>query len=55
VESIIRDRKDLSMEELLRDCAAKGIDEAEVHKVVDRGKDRGNWYEPTVGRIRVIG
>lgn len=55
VEAIVRDRKDLSMEELLRDCAAKGISEDEVHKVIDRMKDRGNVYEPTVGRLRVIG
>ena len=54
VEAIVRDRKDLSMEELLRDCAAKGISEDEVHKVIDRMKDRGNVYEPTVGRLRVI-
>lgn len=55
VEAIVRNRKDLSMEELLRDCAAKGISEAEVHNVVDRMKERGNVYEPTVGRLRVIG
>ena len=54
VEAIVRDRKDLSMEELLRDCAAKGISEEEVHNVIDRMKDRGNVYEPTVGRLRVI-
>ena len=54
VESIIKDRKDLSMEELLEDCKTHGIGEAEVNRVVDKLKDTGRLYEPTVGRLRVI-
>jgi replicative DNA helicase Mcm len=54
VESIIKDRKDLSMDELITDCKAHGIGEAEVNRVVDKLKDTGRLYEPTVGRLRVI-
>jgi len=54
VEGFIRDRKDLSMDELLAECKARSVGEAEMYRLVEKLKKNGQLYEPTVGRIRVI-
>ena len=54
VESIIRDRQDIAVDELLQECKGRGIGEAEVRRVVEKLKSGGQLYEPTVGRIRVL-